>query len=99
MCQVEEMKLKIKCQTPEDPIKLYVMLEKKEKKQLVSIQIGICNSCWAKIGDKNWECGKDPRPTFESLFVGRGLEGAVLTEYKVKEKKGKEQTEDEDEYD
>jgi hypothetical protein len=78
MCQVELMKLRVKCSTPNEVDYMFVMWKKKG-------QIGICKTCWEKIGNKNWECGDRPRPTFESLFTGRGLEGAVLTEYKVKD--------------
>ena len=79
MCKVEEMKLRVTCKTPNEPDYMFVMWKKKG-------QIGICKACWEKIGNKDWECGSDPRPTFASLFVGRGLEGAVLTEYKPKNK-------------
>jgi hypothetical protein len=94
MCDVDLMKLRVKCQTPDEPVSVYVVWKRKE-------QMGVCKPCWERIADKNWECGKDPRPTVESLLSdkARGLEGATLTEYKHKNKKAEEndeQKEDED---
>jgi hypothetical protein len=89
MCQIEEMKMHVQCNTPNEPDYMFIMWKKKG-------QIGVCKPCWEKIGNKNWECGTDPRPTFESLFVGRGLEGAILTEYKPKEINAKEIIEEEE---
>lgn len=93
MCQVELMKLHVICKTPNSLIKLNIEWGRKG-------QIEICSDCWAKIGNKNWECGKDPRPTFESLFSEKARvgENPILTEYKPKEKELKEQLTEDDEY-
>ena len=99
MCQVELMKLHIQCTTPEEPTHVFVTLKKKEHKQIVSVQVGICKTCWGKIADKKWECGSDQRPNIKELTSdkSRGLEGAVLTEYKPKESKKNERDEIEEE--
>lgn len=92
MCSVDEMKLRVRCQTPEEPISVYVMWKKKG-------QLGVCKPCWERIADKNWECGKDSKPNMELLLSdkSRGLEGATLTEYKRKSIKEEQKDEQEDE--
>jgi hypothetical protein len=83
MCEVSQMHIRYTCKTPLEPIVLYIQLRKKV--------IGICEKCWKKIGDKDWEIGRDPRPTFEQLIGS--YEGKV-TEYvqksTVKEEKPEE---------
>ena len=93
MCDVSELKLKIKCSTPNEVDYMFVMWKKKG-------QIGICKACWEKIGNKNWECGTDPRPTFESLFSEKARvgENPIPTEYNPKEKELKEQLTEDDIY-
>jgi hypothetical protein len=95
------MNLRVQCATPEEPIHVFVVLKKREHKQIVSVQVGICQTCWEKIGDKKWECGDSLRISIKELTSdkARGLEGAVLTEYKPKEnKKLADQEEDDEEY-
>jgi hypothetical protein len=95
MCDISELKLRVTCETPDSPIKLYIQLKKKGL-------IAICNDCWERIGNKNWECGKDPRPTLESLFSDRARfgENPIPTEYKAKEiKKDEEYNEENEEED
>jgi hypothetical protein len=92
MCQVSELKVHKKCHTPDEKITLYISIGDKT--------IGVCDKCWAKIADKDWEVGNGPKLTIEEILSdkSRGLEGAVETEYKLKDKKLGEQTKEEEEF-
>ena len=98
MCQVDLMKLRVKCQTPEEPAAVFVKWKKKG-------ELAVCAKCWEKIAVKDWECGDDSRPTFESLFSdeAKGLVGAVPYEYLGKglgvKKSGTEEIEKEEKED
>ena len=93
MCDVEELKLRVICKTLNEPDYMFIVWKKKG-------QIGICKSCWAKIGDKNWECGKDPRPNMKDLLSDRARfgENPIETVYKPKEKELKTRLTEDDEY-
>lgn len=92
MCQVNEMKLHVRCKTPEDPCIVYITWGKKGT-------IGVCEKCWIRIADKDWETGDSPKPTMEEILSDKSRfgENPVETEYKLRGKKVEEQTENEEE--
>lgn len=93
MCQVDEMKLHVRCKTPEDPAIVYITWKKKGV-------VGVCAKCWERIADKDWETGDSPKPTMEEILSDKSRfgENPVLTEYKyrgVKENEPSKEEEDE----
>jgi hypothetical protein len=82
LCQVDEMKLHVRCKTPEDPAIVYITWKKKG-------QLGVCAKCWERIADKDWETGDSPKPTMEDILSDKARlgENPVETEYKLKGKK------------
>lgn len=91
MCDVAKLKVHKRCKTPNEVCIIFIQLPKE--------QIGICDTCWKKIADKDWEVGDGPKPTMEEILSdkSRGIEGATLTEYKYRGVKESETTEDEEE--
>lgn len=91
MCQISELKVRVSCHTPDDPVSVYVQ----KKKNL----IGICAKCWEKIGDKDWEVGNFPRPIMKELLSDKVRFGdnPVETEFKYKSKEEKLNEEDKEE--
>jgi len=90
MCQIDKMKIRRRCKTPEEPYVLYIVWKGET--------LGICKQCWERFPD-DLEWGESPKSTIEEILSdkSRGLEGAIETEYRFKEKKLGEQTkEDED---
>lgn len=84
MCQVKALKLHKKCSTPLDPSIVYIVKDEGN--------IGICEKCWAKIADKDWEWGNSPKLTMEQILSEESRVGKnpTLTEYKIRgNKKGK----------
>jgi hypothetical protein len=91
LCQVNELKLHVRCKSPEDPCIIFV--------QKIEKQVGVCDKCWKRIADKDWEVGNSPTLTMEEILSdkSRGLEGAVLTEYKYRGVKESEPKSEEEE--
>jgi hypothetical protein len=79
MCQIDQLKVRMK------------KCDKQE--QAVGIQwkdghiYWLCNNCWEKLSDKDWEIG-DSKVMVEEIFGRREKEEAeaVLTEYKYRGK-------------
>lgn len=90
MCQVSEMKLHTRCSTPEDPCIIYIRKGDKT--------VGICEKCWGRIADKEWEVGDGLKLTMEDIFSDKSRygENPVETEYKLRGKKLEEQKDEED---
>lgn len=76
MCQISEMKIYKRCKTPEDGIAVFVVKDGK--------QLGLCGSCWKKVGEGDYEWGPDSKPIVEEIFSRRAKEEAAATptEYK-----------------
>jgi len=91
MCDVAKLKVHKRCKTPDEISILFIQTPKE--------QVGICNTCWGKIADKDWEIGDGPKPTMEDILSdkSRGLEGAVLTEYKYRGKEIEPKSDEENE--
>lgn len=73
------MKLHVRCKTPEEPCIVFIVWKKGE-------QIGVCDKCWSKIADKDWETGKGPKPTMEEVLSDKNRFGdnPIETEYKFR---------------
>lgn len=91
MCQVSELKLHVRCKTPEDPCIIFIQKEHKT--------IGVCDNCWKRIADKNWEVGDCPTPTMEEVLSDKSRfgENPVETEYKYRGVKESEKPSEEEE--
>ena len=78
MCQIDQLRVYMRCKTPELTMAVFVQWKP-------NLQVGLCQPCWERFCDnkKDFECGPDPKiENFkEWLEKGRGLEGAVPTEY------------------
>lgn len=76
MCQVKALKLHKTCSTPLEPSIIYV--EKNGE------NIGVCEKCWTKIADKDWELGNSPKLTMEQVLSDETRFGKnpTLTVYK-----------------
>lgn len=88
MCQVKILKLHKKCATPLEPSIVYI--EKNKEK------IGICEKCWIKIAEKDWEVGNSLKLTMEDILSDKSRLGdnPILTEYIIKGKKDDEPNEE-----
>jgi len=78
MCQIDQMKVYMRCSTPDLVVAVFVQWKP-------NLQVGLCKNCWERFCDnkKDFEWGPDPKiENFtEWIQKGRGLEGAVPTEY------------------
>jgi hypothetical protein len=92
MCDVKKLKLHKNCSTPLEPSIVYIEKDKET--------IGVCEKCWAKIADKDWEIGNSPKPTMEDIFSDKSRLGdnPVETEYKERGVKNDEPSEEEEDF-
>jgi hypothetical protein len=93
MCQVKKLKLHVRCNSPDDPT--CVIIQKGDE------QIGVCEKCWKRIAEKDWEIGSAPRPILSELLSdnARFGENPIETEYKFRGKKDEESPTEEEESD
>jgi hypothetical protein len=93
MCRVNELKLHIRCKTPEDPCIIYIQVKDKEA-------IGVCEKCWSRIASKDWEIGDGPKLTMEDILSEKSRVGdnPVLTEYKERGVKEYEPNKEEEDF-
>lgn len=90
MCDVKKLKLHKKCSTPLEPSILFITKDGE--------QIGVCEKCWKRIADGDWEVGDAPKLTMEDILSDKSRygENPVETEYKLRGKKLEEQKAEED---
>jgi len=90
MCDIKKLKLHKKCSTPLEPSILFIVKDGE--------QIGVCEKCWKRIADGDWEIGDGPKPTMEEIFSEKAKfgENPVETELRPRGKKLEEQKDEED---
>jgi len=74
MCQVDLLKVYMRCSTPDLPIAIFIQWKP-------NLQVGLCKNCWERFCDhkKDYEWGNDSRPTLEQIFGRRTKEEAQAT--------------------
>jgi hypothetical protein len=81
MCDVSKLKIRKKCRTPLEQPYIYI---KKEKETLA-----ICQKCWDRIAEGDWEIGDNPKLTMEQILSDTSRMGENPVETEIRQKKSK----------